>query len=93
MLLVARSATSKSSGFTQLVFRLNLPDMKYYTADQKTTTPVSPRQAFGNIVKRYLVFAALFGLIGFEYRNRFGSVQVGSVEGELTPSAFAAHIL
>jgi len=71
VILVGLSATRRGSSDTKLGFTLNLPDMKYYTSSP-TTTPVTSRQAFGNTVKKFLFIIVLVGLLGFEYRNRFG---------------------
>lgn len=85
--LAGLSATKRISGKTQLKFQLNLPDVKYYTSN-KTSTPVSAKQELGNVVKQYLVFAALFGLLGFEYRNRFGSMSSEFMERGKLASIF-----
>ena len=77
MFLIGWSATSGRSGDTQLGFSLNLPDMKYYTYNPKVT-PQTAKQKFGKTVKKILFFIALAGLLGFEYRNRFGS-RLGSI--------------
>ena len=71
MFFVGWSVTKGRSHGTELGFALNLPDMKYYTSNP-TVTPVTPKQAFGKTVKKWLFYITLVGLLGFEYRNRIG---------------------